>query len=114
MDRMAENEGKGKKEIWGSYYHGVDVWGGGRAECACMRARLGLALFLAVGGHAGAGELTWENFEAAREEFGLGAGDLAWRKVDWKSSVFDGVREAQRTDKPVLLWLYFGDPRGRC
>ena len=35
-------------------------------------------------------------------------------KVDWKSNVLDGLVEATREDKPILLWLYFGGPLGNC
>lgn len=42
------------------------------------------------------------------------AQDLAFQGIDWKPSIFDAVVEAQQKDKPVLMWLYFGDPRGHC
>lgn len=40
--------------------------------------------------------------------------DLSFQSLDWKPSVFEGLQAAQRADKPILLWQYFGDPRGHC
>lgn len=40
--------------------------------------------------------------------------DLGFQALDWKPTVLDGINEANRLDKPMLLWLYFGDPRGHC
>jgi hypothetical protein len=40
--------------------------------------------------------------------------DLSFQSLDWKPTVLDGINEANRVDKPILLWLYFGDPRGHC
>ena len=37
-----------------------------------------------------------------------------YRKVAWKSNVLDGQREGSASDKPILLWLYFGGPLGNC
>ena len=44
----------------------------------------------------------------------LRPGDLQFQAVDWHSTAYEGIRESQRTDKPLLLWLYFGGPRGAC
>jgi hypothetical protein len=35
-----------------------------------------------------------------------------WRGVDWKSSYWDAVVEAQKAKKPVLLWVMNGHPLG--
>ena len=58
--------------------------------------------------------LSWENFDKVSEYVRLKEGDLNYQKVTWLSTVIDGQREAQKQDKPLLLWLYFGDPRANC
>lgn len=40
--------------------------------------------------------------------------DLAFQQIDWHTSLFSAVNEARQIDKPILMWLYFGDPRGAC
>ena len=58
--------------------------------------------------------LTWKNFDEVADYVRLKKGDLNYQKVTWLSTVIDGQREAQKQDKPLLLWLYFGDPRANC
>lgn len=58
--------------------------------------------------------LTWGNFDEVSEYVALKPGDLNYQKVQWHSTVIEGQREAQKQDKPLLLWLYFGDPRANC
>jgi len=58
--------------------------------------------------------LSDRTFAAVRAHASLTAQDLAFQGIDWKTSVFDGLLEAQRADKPMVMWMYFGDPRGRC
>lgn len=36
----------------------------------------------------------------------------AWRKIDWKSTFWDAVIEAQKAEKPILLWAMNGHPLG--
>ncbi len=44
----------------------------------------------------------------------LRPGDLGFQAVDWRATAYEGLLESQRADKPLLLWLYFGGPRGAC
>ncbi len=41
-------------------------------------------------------------------------GDLGYQEVAWQNTLADAAAEARRRDQPVLMWLYFGDPRGAC
>jgi hypothetical protein len=36
----------------------------------------------------------------------------AWRKIEWKSTFWDAVVEAQKAEKPILLWAMNGHPLG--
>ncbi len=58
--------------------------------------------------------LTWKNFDEISDYVRLKKNDLNYQKISWFSTVIDGQREAQKQDKPLLLWLYFGDPRANC
>lgn len=40
--------------------------------------------------------------------------DLGFMNLDWKSSIHEAINAAREADKPILLWMYFGDPRGHC
>jgi hypothetical protein len=79
----------------------------------------GLCLILAVGVQAALlaappSRLSDESYAEVRKHVELKAEDLRFQQVDWHDSVIKGVQQAQKEDKPLLLWLYFGDPRGNC
>jgi hypothetical protein len=54
------------------------------------------------------------SFTSVRAHASPSPQDLAFQRIDWKTSVFEGLLEAQKRDKPLLMWMYFGDPRGHC
>ncbi len=58
--------------------------------------------------------LTWGNYEQVEKYIRLKPSDENYQKVKWHSTVIAGHQKAQTEDKPLLLWLYFGDPRGNC
>ena len=38
------------------------------------------------------------------------ADGVSWRKIAWKSCLLEGLTEAQRTGKPLILWCYIDRP----
>ena len=58
--------------------------------------------------------LTWGNLDQVEAYVRLKPADENYQKVPWLSTVIAGQQEAQKQDKPLLLWLYFGDPRSNC
>lgn len=54
--------------------------------------------------------LTDESFEKLRTAIRPSAQELRWMEVPWRPTFWDAVREAQATDKPVLLWAMNGHP----
>lgn len=40
--------------------------------------------------------------------------DLSWQSIDWQNTVAKGINKARLEDKPIVMWLFFGDPRGSC
>lgn len=59
-------------------------------------------------------ELTWQNFDQVAEYVSLKPADENYQKITWHDTVLKGHQLAQMEDKPLLLWLYFGDPRANC
>lgn len=60
------------------------------------------------------GELTDATFAAVHTYATPTKKDLAFQSLDWKDSIYEGLVESQRQDKPMVMWMYFGDPRGHC
>jgi hypothetical protein len=58
--------------------------------------------------------LTAQNYDAVRAHVRPRPSDLNFQKIPWFDSLFEGVVQAQREDKPLVLSLYFGDARGAC
>jgi hypothetical protein len=58
-------------------------------------------------------EGTLEGLEA--EIAALAPDKLAWREIAWKSCLLAGLKEARERKKPLLLWVFGGEPTaGRC
>jgi hypothetical protein len=36
----------------------------------------------------------------------------AWRKIGWRTSFYEALKEAQKTQRPILLWVMNGHPCG--
>ena len=35
---------------------------------------------------------------------------VAWREIQWKSCLLEGLKESRETKKPVLLWVFIDRP----
>ena len=53
---------------------------------------------------------TDDNWERLRDEIVPTREELRWRAIAWRPSVWEGVLDAQKEDKPVLLWAMNGHP----
>ena len=40
------------------------------------------------------------------------AGEASFRKIPWRTSVMQGIVDAQKNDKPVMIYLMNGHPLG--
>lgn len=58
--------------------------------------------------------LNWKTFESIKAHASLQGNDTIFQSLNWRTRIFDGLVDGHQADKPVLLWLYFGDPRGHC
>ena len=41
---------------------------------------------------------------------GLQKTDVAWREVQWKTCLIEGLAESRRTGKPMVLWIFIDRP----
>ena len=57
-------------------------------------------------------ELTAATFDHWREYIHPNAEELRWQAIPWRASFWQGVVDAQRVHKPVLLWAMNGHPMG--
>lgn len=71
-----------------------------------------IALMLALQGEPD--RLTLETWGQVRAYATPTAKDLSFQSLDWQPTALDAINEGRKQDKPILLWLYFGDPRGHC
>ena len=46
----------------------------------------------------------------------LKAAKVAWREIDWKSCLLEGLKESRAKNKPALLWVFIDRPSddARC
>ncbi len=51
------------------------------------------------------------NPDALKSEIeALKAAKVAWREINWKSCLLDGLRESRAENKPALLWIFIDRP----
>lgn len=75
---------------------------------AILSLTCGLAASLGLNANAGA---DGPDAEAVRKQIQeLKAPTVAWRSIPWRSCLLDGLREARREGKPVLLWVFIDRP----
>jgi hypothetical protein len=72
--------------------------------------RTAAVLALLLSAKAAAQDLTDDTYAQIRDHVLPAADELRWTKVDWRASFWDAVVEAQKADKPILLWAMNGHP----
>ena len=48
--------------------------------------------------------------ELSKQVTSLKKEDVAWRKIDWKTCLIDGLNESKKQSKPILLWVFIDRP----
>ena len=77
----------------------------------CTPMRRASAIFaLLLAAPLAAQDLTEETYAEIRDHVLPCADELRWTLVDWRASFWDAVVEAQKADKPILLWAMNGHP----
>jgi hypothetical protein len=59
-------------------------------------------------------KLTPKTYERYKAAIDVKPAELVWQVTEWKKCYWDGLVESQAKDKPILFWIYEGDPRGGC
>ena len=57
-------------------------------------------------------DLTDKSYDAVRDSILPSKQEMAWKTIGWKSTLWDAVVQAQKDDKPILLWTMNGHPMG--
>jgi len=57
-------------------------------------------------------ELTRDNFPTWYKYIRPSEKEQAWRKVSWRNKLMTAVAEAEKLERPVLLWAMNGNPCG--
>lgn len=55
-----------------------------------------------------------ETFEAVRRYVALTPEETLYTSITWHPRVHRGLTAAAEQDRPVVMWMYFGDPQGQC
>ena len=45
-----------------------------------------------------------------RQVAGLKKEDVAWRKIEWKTCLLDGLQASHQQNKPIVLWIFIDRP----
>lgn len=73
-----------------------------------MKTTLAAAAALLMVGPVWPQELKDETFAGLHKL--LVPANASWRELGWQPSLWDAVVEAQKQDKPILLWSMHGHP----
>jgi len=48
--------------------------------------------------------------EVQKEVNGLKKEDVAWRKIEWRTCLLDGLKASRKQKKPIMLWVFIDRP----
>jgi hypothetical protein len=54
--------------------------------------------------------LTEQNFKQLQQYIRPAPAEARWQEIPWRASFWEAVTEAQKQDKPILLWAMNGHP----
>ena len=73
-----------------------------------MLSSLTMSLMLVAGQPA----LTDASFHTLRDQIIPAQEQLRWKQIPWRPTLWEGVQDAHRMEKPVLLFVMNGHPLG--
>ena len=76
------------------------------------RTAIALLLLLPLASVFQAEELTEKNYDRTRDYILPKDDEEAWTKIKWRATFWDGVMDAQKEDKPIMLFAMNGHPFG--
>lgn len=80
------------------------------ARFTCVALAVMCLCWLAL--EARAFELTAENYKQTRDFILPKPGEETWREIPWRVVFWDAVIDANKEDKPILLYAMNGHPFG--
>ncbi|MCA8917893.1 MAG: hypothetical protein KDB32_02340 [Planctomycetes bacterium] len=76
------------------------------------RLLVALLLLIPLASSFQAEELSEKSYDRIRDYLLPKGDEEAWKKVEWRSTFWDGVMDAQKEDKPIMLFAMNGHPFG--
>lgn len=73
---------------------------------------LAVGAVVAAPGSIAPSELTEENFKRLLKFVLPTEKECGWKQIPWRETYWSAVHEAQRAEKPILLWAMNGHPLG--
>ena len=58
--------------------------------------------------------LDWNSYNEVKTLVAPRKDDFVFKRVKWTHDLPSAITKASEADKPLLLWLYFGNPQGNC
>ncbi len=77
--------------------------------CGCLALALTVAV-AAAPSRAGTAELNDGSYDRWRDHLLPKKEELGWLSIPWRPNFWEGVAEANRADKPILMWTMNGHP----
>ena len=72
---------------------------------------LALASFAGTSGAAAPADVKLLSPSAIQAEVeSLKKEDVAWRKIQWKTCLIDGLAASRKQHKPIMLWIFIDRP----
>ncbi len=70
-------------------------------------------LFLILSTPLFAGDVNQQNYEEIKRHVLPSDQETEFLDINWRSTFWNAVVDAQKTDRPILLWAMNGHPLGR-
>lgn len=94
---------------WAAVVYGITArYDGGMLK----KLSLALLLLIPLAAPQFANELSNASYEGIKRHILPDAEDEAWRKIPWRTTFWQGVMDANKEDKPILLFAMNGHPFG--
>jgi len=77
-----------------------------------MLRGMGRMLFVLLVGTAWAQDLTDKTYDSIKAHVLPKPAELKWTNIPWRTTYWEGVIDAQKADKPILLWAMNGHALG--
>ena len=75
-----------------------------------MLMRLAAGVILLLSACAPASDLTEATFARWKAYLQPSEAEQRWQQIPWRSAFLEGVAEARRRDRPLLVWAMNGHP----